>query len=245
MRNTSQYKKAFSLVELSIVLIIVGLLVAGVSAGSKLIERARISSLITKINDVKSATTTFLAAYEEPPADFSNRQSFWGTTNGANGDGDGLIEFFAASGVVERNAFGDLSDANMMSMNNSYSSDAAMEQRHIFDILNISSANLYLDYGDVYHSSSAGGLSVSSTNNHIILNGASDTGMTTVNYGVLTPANAYSIDKKLDDGIPTSGKVRGLDGYVSSSYVTCDSSSTYALTTTSLACRMSFQISDN
>ena len=48
-------KKGFSLVELSIVLIIIGLLIAGVSSGSKLIKQARINSLINELNELKNS----------------------------------------------------------------------------------------------------------------------------------------------------------------------------------------------
>ena len=42
--------KAFSLIELSIVLIIIGLLVAGITSGQSLIESAKVRKVINEIN---------------------------------------------------------------------------------------------------------------------------------------------------------------------------------------------------
>ena len=42
--------KAFSLIELSIVLIIIGLLVAGITGGQSLIESAKIKNLANEID---------------------------------------------------------------------------------------------------------------------------------------------------------------------------------------------------
>ena len=52
--------KAFSLAELSIVLIIIGLLVAGVSGGSKLIQQAKLRSLMNEPL-ARKLTSSFLA----------------------------------------------------------------------------------------------------------------------------------------------------------------------------------------
>ena len=46
-------KSAFSLIELSIVLIIIGLLVAGVTGGASLIQSAKTRALINEINNYK------------------------------------------------------------------------------------------------------------------------------------------------------------------------------------------------
>jgi prepilin-type N-terminal cleavage/methylation domain-containing protein len=47
-KKFSSKKSAFSLIELSIVLIIIGLLVAGVTGGSALIKNAEMRSVITQ-----------------------------------------------------------------------------------------------------------------------------------------------------------------------------------------------------
>ncbi len=63
---------AFSLIELSIVLIIIGLLVAGVTGGASLIESAKIRALSNEINSYKQAYFAFKALNDRAPGDLNN-----------------------------------------------------------------------------------------------------------------------------------------------------------------------------
>lgn len=62
-----QNNKGFSLIELSIVLIIMGLLVAGVTSGASLIKSARIRSIITEAEDFRSGINTYYGRYDRMP----------------------------------------------------------------------------------------------------------------------------------------------------------------------------------
>ena len=72
---------AFSLIELSIVLIIIGLLVAGVTGGASLIESAKIQSLINELTTYKQAVYTFKSLKYRLPGDF-NGSGFIGYLSG-------------------------------------------------------------------------------------------------------------------------------------------------------------------
>ena len=61
--------KAFSLIELSMVLIIIGLLVAGITGGQSLIESARKRKLIEEIHSYKQAVYSFYLLYDRLPGD--------------------------------------------------------------------------------------------------------------------------------------------------------------------------------
>ena len=61
---------AFSLIELSIVLIIIGLLVAGITGGTSLIESAKIQSVINELTTYKQAVYTFKSLKDRLPGDF-------------------------------------------------------------------------------------------------------------------------------------------------------------------------------
>ncbi len=65
-------KSAFSLIELSIVLIIIGLLVAGVTGGASLIESAKVRSLINEMRGWNQAFYTFMSIKGRLPGDLNN-----------------------------------------------------------------------------------------------------------------------------------------------------------------------------
>ena len=64
--------KAFSLIELSIVLIIIGLLVAGITGGQSLIGSAKIQSLIKEITEYKQVSYLFQMQKGRLPGDLNN-----------------------------------------------------------------------------------------------------------------------------------------------------------------------------
>ena len=64
--------KGFSLIELSIVLIIIGLIVSGITAGSSLIETAKLKGLITEIRNISTNVYTFKVAHNRYPGDYDN-----------------------------------------------------------------------------------------------------------------------------------------------------------------------------
>jgi prepilin-type N-terminal cleavage/methylation domain-containing protein len=105
-------RHGFSLVELSIVLVILGLLAGGVLTGQSLIRAAELRSVTTEFSKYQAAVNTFRDKYFQLPGDMNNAISFWGaahatpatclTTAGTgtqtcNGDGDGAVEAGAAA----------------------------------------------------------------------------------------------------------------------------------------------------
>lgn len=67
-----QNVSAFSLIELSIVLIIIGLLVAGVTGGASLIESAKKRAFLNEINSYKQAFLAFYTKNGRYPGDIKN-----------------------------------------------------------------------------------------------------------------------------------------------------------------------------
>ncbi len=66
-----RHENGFTLVELSIVMIIIGLLIGGVLKGQQLIENSRINSTISQVNAYRAAINTFRDTYKGLPGDIT------------------------------------------------------------------------------------------------------------------------------------------------------------------------------
>jgi prepilin-type N-terminal cleavage/methylation domain-containing protein len=78
--------KAFSLIELSIVLIIIGLLIAGVSGGKNLIESSKIQAGIKDIGKLKTAINSFIEINDRMPGSKWNNDNIVGRVITAGAD---------------------------------------------------------------------------------------------------------------------------------------------------------------
>lgn len=106
MRTEKQGQRGFSLVELSIVLVILGLLVGGILGGQALIHAAELRRVHTDVEVYTATVNAFRTKYFHFPGDMPNATRFWGVhstlcpsetgdadADGAcNGDGDGRVE---------------------------------------------------------------------------------------------------------------------------------------------------------
>lgn len=105
-------RSGFSLVELSIVLVILGLLVGGILAGQSLIRAAELRSVTTESQRFVTVINAFRDKYFAVPGDINTATSFWGkdstycngdsgianaTTGTCNGNGDGILDNPAAA----------------------------------------------------------------------------------------------------------------------------------------------------
>ncbi|PZP86950.1 MAG: hypothetical protein DI582_01495 [Azospirillum brasilense] len=95
-RSTGTHQRAFSLVELSIVLVILGLLTGGILGGQSLIRAAELRSVTADFKRLHTAVFTYRDKYLELPGDHSRAFDFFSTNCGAtavacNGNGNGLI----------------------------------------------------------------------------------------------------------------------------------------------------------
>jgi len=212
-------KLGFTLIELSIVMVIIGLIIGGVLVGNDLIEAAKIRSQITQIQKYHTAVNTFKLKYDYLPGDIipsmvtANGFTAAPTRDGdaGRGNGDGIIHSYASSlnsaigwGVQGESLFiwEDLSENSRLiedNFNTAINAGITVSDNAGF--------SLYLPKAKIGNGNYITVFSVGGVNYFEII--APYQG--NLNSGLLAEAGmtvnqADAIDKKTDDGLPLSGK---------------------------------------
>jgi prepilin-type N-terminal cleavage/methylation domain-containing protein len=216
-------EQGFSLVELSIVLVILGLLTGGILTGQNLIRAAELRSVVAQYHQYQAAAQSFHEKYFAIPGDMTNATDFWGSAGGTgtgaacidaqttaketcNGNGNGGIKH-ADGGVFHSERFlfwKHLSNAGMIEGN--YTGVTAGASASYVPVLgsNIPASRISNAGWDVYY--------IATTNTDRFAGSVREanflqlTGLTAPG-GVLMPEEAWNIDKKLDDGSPVYGRM--------------------------------------
>lgn len=74
----SPHRSGFTLLELSIALVIIGLLAGGIFSGSTLIRSMELKSIMTETADMRTLVSTFHTRYHGLPGDITNATKVWG-----------------------------------------------------------------------------------------------------------------------------------------------------------------------
>jgi prepilin-type N-terminal cleavage/methylation domain-containing protein len=177
--NTAQ--KGFTLIEIAIVLVIVGLLLAGVVKGQELISGARVRSLISQQEGVRALPGDYAAA--DTSINCSGSPCL-------NGNGNGLIELAATGSVMHEEilAWHHLTAAGFL--NGSYAMASASIA--VPDDTN-TPKNPYTMYMQLVYDANWGA-SGNTVNKHNIKTG-----------GLLPVELMAEVDRKIDDGRPYAG----------------------------------------
>lgn len=222
----------FTLVELAIVLMIIGLLVGGVLRGQELMENARVTTTIQQAKAFDAATTTFRDQYNAMPGDMANAVQRLPTcgvlgdcSTAANYTSNGQIGTAQAAvlaavtglasetngGVVageNRRFWTHLATANLISGVNQLSAAGAGAWGEHYPAARIAGAGFHVVQMNVAAASAPypafSGLFLN-------LRGTPDgsQAISTANAAAMTPVRAAQMDTKLDDGLPGTGDVYG------------------------------------
>ena len=209
--QTLKHEEGFTLVELSIVLVIIGLIIGGVLVGQDMIKAAEIRSTVSQIQEFDTAANTFRDKYEYVPGDVAGaKATILGLTTrtGAigKGDGNGLVESCAAASMLlgcETDLYWrDLNQMNLVEGSFDTATDA-LAAAATPDIVKLHVPEAKLKRGNVIT------VFASTGRNYYQI-----TGMTAVAAGVytlsavLSPQEAMNLDQKMDDGRPLTGLAR-------------------------------------
>lgn len=215
--------RAFSLVELSIVLVILGLLVGGVLSGRSLIRAAEMRTVTVDAQRFMAATHTFRDKYFALPGDMTNATAFWGVAAGTgnnaacrdfksstpatcNGDGNGRIGLAAGSYEYFR-YWQQLANAALIE--GAYSGTIPTNPSVDYDNENSPQVKAGREYWAVFYSSvPAGNLTLFAGDYGNVLFSADDDD----DGSIFKPEEIWNLDKKIDDGIPNSGKLWSSKG---------------------------------
>lgn len=82
-----QGQRGFTLVEIAIVLVLVGLLLGGILKGQEMVNQAKIKSLVADFSGISAAYSAYQDRYRAVPGDDPNASLRWAGAFAGNGDG--------------------------------------------------------------------------------------------------------------------------------------------------------------
>lgn len=230
-------KKGFTLIELSIVLVIIGLVVGGVLVGRDLISAAAVRAQISQLEKFQTAVNTFKGKYNALPGDMNNTDATtFGFSSRAStagkGDSNGILYSLATRSMFmygETLVFWtDLSTARLI--DGSFTTDmtfvgpsvaltpASTNPGISYYVPSGAISGTYLLTGNYECNSTCLGVGGYGINNTFLgvnyfslqrITNVATNGTVTGASG-LSVAQAYGIDKKIDDGLPTVGTVLAM-----------------------------------
>ena len=211
-RHLSAKQGGFTLVELAIVLMIIGLLIGGVLRGQELMNNARRSAVIQQIKAYQAAVVSFQDTYSQLPGDMSTAQARVPGCTAANfclnGDGNGIIGS-PVNSAVQQNQVGTAVPQVETSMFWKH-----MALAHLISGVTPSANPAQAEAGATHPASKlADGAFVVATKSTgepdyfasgpllKLQRAPGNTGY------VLSPSDARMLDEKMDDGMPNAGFV--------------------------------------
>lgn len=128
--SPSNSPSGFSLVELSIVLVILGLLTGGILSGQSLIRSAELRAITTEYQRYAAAVMSFRDRYMALPGDAPNATRFWGIAAGSTGYDTACFES-ATSDSTTCNGNGDGTIGQYYNLNLSLMSERYLAWKHL------------------------------------------------------------------------------------------------------------------
>jgi prepilin-type N-terminal cleavage/methylation domain-containing protein len=228
---TRSAQLGFTLVELSIVLVIIGLIVGGVIGGQSLMASAKLNKTITQIQQYQTSFNIFSDKYDAYPGDMANATSYW--SDSSNGNGDGKIEHNTQESCTY--IWHHLMKAGLIS--GTYTGQSTGATPYLVPGVNVPKSSIRGDSGFRFYWEQAG---IHSVIANFLWLGSTRNGQDWLNGAALYPTEAETIDKKMDDGKSSDGKILGWVGGGATG--TCQSGTGYNVTNNNISCKLAYVI---
>ena len=191
----SQPRTGFTLVEIAIVLVIIGLILGGVFKGQELIDSARVRSIANEVSGIRTAWYSFQDRYRSIPGDFPNSTSQIDSA-AMPGNGNGRID----DGQERAAVWQQLALAGFISGSFDGAQNATGSDTDVVCGPGTCPKNPFNGFYKISYSAQAAdvvGLA------HEIFTG-----------GLIPVSILSQLDRKLDDGLPSSGRFRVHRAYL-------------------------------
>lgn len=232
-------KKGFTLVELSIVLVVIGLLIGGIVVGQSLVDAAKISALINESQQFEAEIQTFKSKYKYLPGDYPSNLFGIVCGSGGFGNGDGIINTPSIAWVALNLGLGKKYPTGSATCNNYAQYVGGAAGTNYVGGINSPKSGKWKDV--IYYFDD---MAATSQYPAVIRIGGNQSGSltgTNATHSMFTSEQVAAIDQKIDDSLPSTGIITAIAN-PSVDWWSCNSATGYKVNAPFSECGLAFNM---